>query len=117
MRLTGEINTTISGLSEGIFWDYKSKSVAKKLLSYYGIDKSLLADVVDTFSVQGQLSASAAEELGLQAGTKISYRAGDQPNNAFSLNVLKAGEVAATAGTSGVVYGIIETPEYRNNFV
>ncbi len=112
MRLTGEINTTISGLSEGIFWDYKSKSVAKKLLSYYGIDKSLLADVVDTFSVQGQLSASAAEELGLQAGTKISYRAGDQPNNAFSLNVLKAGEVAATAGTSGVVYGIIETPEY-----
>jgi xylulokinase len=112
MRMTGEISTTISGLSEGIFWDFKSKSIAKKLLSYYGIDKSLLPDVVDTFSVQGELSASAADALGLKAGTRIAYRAGDQPNNAFSLNVLNAGEVAATAGTSGVVYGIIETPEY-----
>jgi xylulokinase len=112
MRLTGIINTTVSGLSEGIFWDFKSKSVAEKLLTYYGINKNLLPDIVDTFSVQGELSSFAAEELGLRAGTKIAYRAGDQPNNAFSLNVLNAGEIAATAGTSGVVYGIIETPEY-----
>jgi xylulokinase len=112
MRMTGNINTTISGLSEGIFWDFKSKSIAEKILIYYGIDKKLLPDVVDTFSVQGELSTKAAEELGLSPGTKIAYRAGDQPNNAFSLNVLNAGEVAATAGTSGVVYGIIESPEY-----
>jgi xylulokinase len=112
MRLTGQVNTTISGLSEGIFWDFKSKSIAEKLLSYYEIDKNLLPDIVDTFSVQGELSKTASEELGLLPGTKIAYRAGDQPNNAFSLNVLNAGEVAATAGTSGVVYGIIETPEY-----
>lgn len=112
MKMTGEINTTTSGLSEGIFWDFKSKSVADKLLDYYGIDTDILPDIVDTFSVQGQLSASAAAELGLKEGTKIAYRAGDQPNNAFSLNVLNAGEVAATAGTSGVVYGILESPEY-----
>ncbi len=112
MKMTGEVNTTVSGLSEGIFWDYKSKSIADKLLDYYGIDKKILPDIVDTFSVQGQLSESAAKELGLEPGTKVSYRAGDQPNNAFSLNVLEAGEVAATAGTSGVIYGIIETPEY-----
>jgi len=112
MKMSGEVNTTISGLSEGIFWDFKSKSIADKLLEYYGIDKSILPDIVDTFSVQGQLSSSAAKELGLPEGIKISYRAGDQPNNAFSLNVLNAGEFAATAGTSGVVYGITETPEY-----
>lgn len=112
MRMTGNINTTISGLSEGIFWDFKSKSIAEKILTYYGIDNKLLPDVVDTFSIQGELSTKAAEELGLAPGTKIAYRAGDQPNNAFSLNVLNAGEVAATAGTSGVVYGIIESPEY-----
>lgn len=112
MKMSGEITTTISGLSEGIFWDFRSKSIADKLLNYYGIDSSILPDIVDTFSVQGQLSASAAQELGLKEGTKISYRAGDQPNNAFSLNVLNAGEIAATAGTSGVVYGIIETPEH-----
>lgn len=112
MKMSGEINTTTSGLSEGIFWDFKSKSIADKLLDYYGIDKNILPEIVDTFSVQGQLSPSAARELGLMEGTKISYRAGDQPNNAFSLNVLNPGEVAATAGTSGVIYGIIETPEY-----
>lgn len=112
MKMSGEITTTTSGLSEGIFWDFKSKSIADKLLNYYGIDSSVLPDIVDTFSVQGQLSSSAAQELGLKEGTKIAYRAGDQPNNAFSLNVLNAGEIATTAGTSGVVYGIIETPEY-----
>ena len=112
MKMTGEINTTTSGLSEGIFWDFKSKSVADKLLDYYGIDKTVLPEIVDTFSVQGQLSTSAALELGLKEGTKISYRAGDQPNNAFSLNVLNPGELAATAGTSGVIYGIIDSPEY-----
>ncbi len=112
MKMTGEINTTTSGLSEGIFWDFRSKSVADKLLSYYGIDPNILPDIVDTFSAQGQLTAKAAKELGLSEGTKICYRAGDQPNNAFSLNVLNAGEVAATAGTSGVIYGIMETPEH-----
>ncbi len=112
MKMTGNINTTISGLSEGIFWDFKSKGIAEKLLAYYGIDPKLLPDIVDTFSVQGELSPGAAEFLGLVPGIKIAYRAGDQPNNAFSLNVLNAGEVAATAGTSGVVYGIIESPEY-----
>lgn len=112
MKLTGEVTTTTSGLSEGIFWDFKSKSIADKLLDYYGIDKSILPNIVDTFSEQGQLSSSAARELGLPEGIKISYRAGDQPNNAFSLNVLNPGEVAATAGTSGVIYGIIDTPEY-----
>ncbi len=112
MKMTGEINTTTSGLSEGIFWDFKSKSVADKLLDYYGIDKDILPDIVGTFSDQGRLSAIAAEELNLPKGIKISYRAGDQPNNAFSLNVLNGGEVAATAGTSGVIYGILETPEH-----
>jgi len=112
MKMTGTINTTVSGLSEGIFWDFKSMATADKLLSYYGIDQSLLPDTVDTFSVQGELTSEAAEQLGLVPGIKIAYRAGDQPNNAFSLNVLNAGEVAATAGTSGVVYGIMESPEY-----
>ncbi len=112
MKMTGNINTTLSGLSEGIFWDFKSKKIADKLLSYYGIDNKLLPETVETFSNQGELTSGAAEQLGLVPGIKISYRAGDQPNNAFSLNVLNAGEVAATAGTSGVVYGIIETPEY-----
>ena len=108
MKLSGEINTTDTGLSEGMFWDYKTGDVSKELLEYYGIDKGLLPARVPVFSVQGQLSADAAKEIGLPAGIKIAYRAGDQPNNAFSLNVLNPGETAATAGTSGVIYSVTD---------
>ena len=112
MKLSGEINTTIGGLSEGMFWDFKNKEVAKFLLDYYGFNKDLLADIVPTFSVQAQVSKAAAEETGLKEGTPISYRAGDQPNNAVSLNVFNPGEIAATAGTSGVVYGVLGEVNY-----
>lgn len=112
LKLTGEPVTTVSGLSEGIMWNFAKNSVATELLDNYGIDKSVVSNVVDTFSEQGKLSSSAAEALGLKAGTPVSYRAGDQPNNAFSLNVLQPGEIAATAGTSGVVYGVTDKVEY-----
>jgi xylulokinase len=106
MRMTGEIQTTASGLSEGILWDFATGDIAKMVLDYFGIPADLVPRVVDTFSIQGDLTREAAFELGLRPGTKISYRAGDQPNNAFSLNVLNPGEMAATAGTSGVIYGV-----------
>lgn len=112
MKLSGTINTTISGLSEGMLWDFKNKKVAKFLLDYFGLDESLIADIVPTFSIQSEVSEAAANELGLKAGTPISYRAGDQPNNALSLNVFNPGEIASTAGTSGVVYGVLGEANY-----
>ena len=107
-KLSGEINTTDTGLSEGIFWDYPAGEVSGKLLDHYGFDKELIAPMVPVFSVQGTLHKEAAAELGLDPGVKIAYRAGDQPNNAFSLNVLNPGETAATAGTSGVIYSVTD---------
>ena len=112
MKMTGQIVTTETGLSEGILWDFKNSRLAEFLLDELGISKEVIADVVPTFGEQGELSKQAAGELGLKAGTKITYRAGDQPNNALSLNVLEPGEIAATAGTSGVVYGIGNKPNY-----
>ncbi|WP_194777512.1 xylulokinase [Pararhodonellum marinum] len=106
MKLSGEILTSETGLSEGIFWDFKANGISKTLLDHYGIDPSLLAEVVPSFSQQGKVSNQAASVLGIESGVPITYRAGDQPNNAFSLNVLKAGELATTAGTSGTVYGV-----------
>jgi len=106
MKMTGQIKTTPSGLSEGILWDFESDGLAGFVLDNYGISAELIAETVPTFSVQGELTKEAAKELGLAAGTKVSYRAGDQPNNALSLSVLQPGEIAVTAGTSGVVYGV-----------
>ena len=112
LRLSGTANTTVSGLSEGMFWDFKNNQVADFLMKYYGFDSSLIADIVPTFAEQSVVSAEAAAELGLKAGTPITYRGGDQPNNALSLNVLNPGEIAATAGTSGVVYGVLGEVNY-----
>ncbi len=112
MLLTGEITTTISGLSEGILWDFSNNSLSDTIMRHYGMDRELIPDIAETFAVHGELSEKAANELGLVKGTKVSYRAGDQPNNAFSLNVLNPGEIAATAGTSGVVYGVSDEIKY-----
>jgi xylulokinase len=112
MRLSGDISTTISGLSEAMLWDYKENSVANAMLKYFGFDSSILPQIKPTFSQQCCLNAAAAKELGLKEGTPVTYRAGDQPNNALSLNVFNPGEIASTAGTSGVVYGINGTVNY-----
>ena len=106
-RLSGTPATTVSGLSEGMMWDFEEERPAQFLLDYYGIPAEMLSDIVPTFGIQGEVSAAAASELGLQAGTPITYRAGDQPNNALSLDVFEPGEAATTAGTSGVVYGVL----------
>jgi xylulokinase len=95
-----------------MFWDFKENSVSKMLLDYYGIDSSLIPEIRPTFSEQGRVSAAAAAELGLAEGTPITYRGGDQPNNALSLNVFNPGEIASTAGTSGVVYGVLGDVNY-----
>ncbi|HUR10582.1 MAG TPA: FGGY family carbohydrate kinase [Flavitalea sp.] len=108
-KLTGEKNTTTSGLSEGIFWDFAEEKISKNLLDHYGFDPHLIPPTVPQFGMQGAITKDAAALLHLKEGTPVTYRAGDQPNNAFSLNVLQPGEIAATAGTSGVVYGVTDS--------
>ncbi|WP_346859924.1 FGGY family carbohydrate kinase [uncultured Draconibacterium sp.] len=112
MKLSGEVQTTVSGLSEGIMWNFKENSMADLLFENYGFSSDIIPEIVPTFAVQGQVSEKVANELGLSSKTKISYRAGDQPNNALSLNVLNPGEIATTAGTSGVVYGVSDEIKY-----
>lgn len=108
MRLTGEVFTTFSGLSEGILWDFQENRISEELMKFFGFPTSFIPEILPTFSDQGKLLESSAKELGLPSGILVTYRAGDQPNNALSLNVLNPGEVAATAGTSGVIYGVTD---------
>lgn len=112
MRLTGEAMTTPGGLSEGICWDFLKDDVAGLVLDHYGIDRGLIPAIVPAVSLQGQLTQAAAQATGLRAGIPVAYRAGDQPNNALALNALQPGEAAATGGTSGVVYGVVDQPAY-----
>jgi xylulokinase len=112
LRLTGELSTSYTGLSEGIFWDFEKDQVSQELLDYYGFNSGILPESDSSFSIKGRLLKSVASDLGLPADIPVSYRAGDQPNNALSLNVLNPGEVAATAGTSGVIYGVTDKKKF-----
>lgn len=112
MKFTGHITTSISSLSEGIFWDFKNNELSKDILNYYGFDQSVLPNIQPVFSNHGELLPEIAAKLNLKPGIPITYKAGDQPNNALSLNVLEPGEVAATAGTSGVIYGVTDKITY-----
>jgi len=108
MKLTGDITTSIAALSEGVFWDFKEQELSKDVFNYFGFDQSLIPEIKEVFTTHGNISASVATKLSLQPGIPVTYKAGDQPNNALSLNVLEPGEVAATAGTSGVIYGVTD---------
>ena len=112
MKLTGEITTSISALSEGIFWDFQNDCISADVMDYYGFDAAVIPEIKPVFAVHGQLKTDVATLTDLKAGIPITYKAGDQPNNALSLNVLKPGEVAATAGTSGVIYGVSDSLVY-----
>ena len=112
MKLTGTITTSASALSEGVFWDFKSQELSKDVMKYYGFSTNIIPEIKDVFTEHGLLSKEIAEQLSFSANIPITYKAGDQPNNALSLNVLQPGEVAATAGTSGVIYGVGDTLSY-----
>lgn len=112
LRLTGQATTTPSALSEGVFWDFKRSTVSEEVLSVFGYDRGIIPDLQEVFSEHGSLLPEVAAELGLKPGIPVAYKAGDQPNNALSLNVLEPGEVAATAGTSGVIYGVSDQLTY-----
>ena len=108
MKLTGEITTSISALSEGIFWDFKENRLSEEVMDYFGFSKDVIPELRPLFSHHGAVKADVAAQLGLSAGIPVTYKSGDQPNNALSLNVTQPGEVAATAGTSGVIYGVTD---------
>ncbi len=116
MKLTNKITCTVSGLSEGVFWDFKTNNISETLLNHYDLKDSLIPEIRDTFSSHGTITNKIAKQLGLPEGIPVSYKSGDQPNNALSLNVLKPGEIAATAGTSGVIYGVVDDikPDLRS---
>ncbi|WP_090604095.1 xylulokinase [Parapedobacter koreensis] len=112
LKLTGEATTSISALSEGVFWDFQSNAISTDILQYFGFDESIFPVITPLFGEHGTLRKDVAAQLGLSPGIPVSYKAGDQPNNALSLNVLQPGEVAATAGTSGVIYAVSDQLVY-----
>src|SRR5690606_30469287 len=112
LKLSGTATTSISALSEGVFWDFKANRISKDIIDYFEFDETIFPQIKPLFSEHGTVRKDVASDLGLKPGIPVSYKAGDQPNNALSLNVLEPGEVAATAGTSGVIYAVSDELVY-----
>jgi xylulokinase len=109
MKLTGEITTTIAALSEGMFWDFKNNCLSEAVMNYYSLDPQHIPVIKNVFDTHGYITEHIASELGIPKGILVTYKAGDQQNNALSINVLNPGEVAATAGTSAVIYAVSDS--------
>lgn len=109
-RLTGQLNATVSGLSEGIFIDHSTGQISNDVLNAFSIDKNFIKQPGESFRRFGKVLPTWCDEFGFNADAEVCYVAGDQPNNAFSLSAINPGEVAINAGTSGVLYAVSETP-------
>jgi len=108
MKLTGEITTTSSALSEGILWDFKNDTLSRDVMQTFQFEDSIIPEIRKLFSSHGKIKPELAKQLGINENAQVTYKAGDQPNNALSLNVLQPGEVAANGGTSGVIYAVTD---------
>ncbi len=106
LRLTGRPLTSNSGLSEMALWDFAAGDRSHRLLEQFEIPDGMIPEAVPTCGPQGRLRPDMAAALGLPESVEVTFRAGDQPTNALALGVMEPGEVAATAGTSGVIYSV-----------
>lgn len=104
-KLTGEWSTTKSGYSEMVGWDFGASIPFEEGFRKAGW-KLPLPEARPNLEEGAPIQKVIAEKLGLPPSARVTYRAGDQPNNAFGLGVLQQGETAISAGTSGVLYGI-----------
>ena len=107
-KFSGVAQTSKSGLSEAALWDYKKNALAEEVLEALDLPRAVIPEIVPNFSHQATIAPKIAEALGLSKNVEITYRAGDQPNNALALNVNKPGEIATTAGTSAVIYSVTD---------
>ncbi len=107
-KFSGIPQISTSGLSEAALWSFKEGRLATEILEAMELPESMIPEVVPSFGKQVKVNPEIASELGLDSETQITYRAGDQPNNALSLNTLQPGEIATTAGTSAVIYAVTE---------
>lgn len=60
------------------------------MAGWYGIPQEMIPEAGVSIGTEARTDERPNGLLGIPAGTPISYRAGDQPNNAFSLNVMEA---------------------------
>ena len=107
---TGERATDVAEASGTLLFDVARRRWSEPLLRALDVDPAILPRAVESTAVTGALSAAAARELGLAAGTPVVAGAGDQAASAVGSGVTRPGAWSISLGTSGVVFAACERP-------
>jgi xylulokinase len=103
-RMSGTFATEVSDASGTLLLDIRRRDWSGDLLDSLDIDPDLLPDCFESPEISAEVSAEAAEQLGVSPGTPIAGGGGDQAAGAVGNGIVRSGVISATIGTSGVVF-------------
>ena len=98
-RLSGELITDYSNASRTLLFDVRTAKWSDKLLESLDIEKKKLPGLVESGTQVGELTSTAAKEIGLKDGTPIVAGGGDQQCAALGVGVVREGMIKSTTGT------------------
>ena len=110
LQLTGVRATDVSDASGTLLLDVANRRWSQEMLKATRLDARCLPQLFESQQVVGTITAHAALETGLAEGTPVVAGAGDQAAGAIGMGIVKAGDVSATIGTSGVVFAATDQP-------
>lgn len=110
-RMTGEIATEVSDASCSFLLDMKNRKWSDKLFKVTGLPRDIVPErLLESQEIAGYLKSDLALEWGLKPGIPVVAGGGDQPAGGVGNGIVQTGIIAATIGTSGVVFGCCDTP-------
>jgi xylulokinase len=110
LRLTGEAAMDKADGSGTILFELKARTWSRLVLEKLDIPAEWLPPTFEGPEATGKLTAQAAAETGLAAGTPVMAGGGDQSAGAVGAGAVRPGVVSLTLGTSGVVFATTDAP-------
>jgi xylulokinase len=108
--MSGTYAMDVQEASGTLLLDVAHRCWSKEVAEAAGVPMAWLPELFESAEICAKVSAQAAQQMGLLAGTPIVAGAGDQGAGAVGMGILKPGAVSATIGTSGVVFAATDRP-------
>ena len=110
LLMTGEKATEPSDAAGTLLFDVQQGCWSDEMIAALQLDPSILPPMSGSASVTGELTAAAAESLGLAQGTPVVGGGADNAAAAVGSGVVGQGALQTSIGTSGAVVAPIEQP-------
>ena len=103
-KMTGVHSCDYSDASGMLLMDVKNKCWSKEMMEICDVKEEQLPKLYESFEVTGNLTESAAAELGLTTNCKIAAGAGDNAAAAVGTGTVGDGGCNISLGTSGTIF-------------